>query len=144
MNEDLHLTETARLALASALRWVNFLFVVGSVAEAALLLLSFSNLVNGIAPPENEPEDLCIPYLLHAFLLFIVALFMAYPLLKMRRMVRCARPALQDGDPQALETAIRSFRKLLIFFGIIAIILILFLAILLIGSLLVTTLLSEL
>lgn len=144
MLEDLHLTETARLALASALRWVNFLFIVGSVAEAICLLLAFSNLVNGIAPPENEPEDLGIPYLFHAALLFLAALCMAYPLLRMRRMVRCARPALQDGDPQALETAIKSFRKLLIFFGLIAIVLIILLAILLIGSLLATTLMTEL
>lgn len=144
MTEDLHLTETARLALESTLRWVNFLFIVGSVAEVFCLLLAFCNLVNGIAPPENEPDDLSIPYLFHAFLLFIAAILAAYPLSKMRRMLKCARPALQDGNPEALELAIDSFRKLLIFFGIIAITLIILLAILLIGSLLVTTLISEL
>ena len=144
MNDDLHLTETARLALASALRWVNFLFVVGCVAEAGCLLLAFSNLVNGIAPPDNEVEDLSIPYLFHAFLLLVAAIGMACPLLKMRRMLRSARPALQDGDAHALETGIRAFRKLLIFFGIIAIVLILLLSILLIGSLLATTLMAGL
>lgn len=144
MTEDLHLTETARLALESTLRWVNFLFIVGSVAEVFCLLLAFCNLVNGIAPPENEPDDLSIPYLFHAFLLFIAAILAAYPLSKMHRTLKCARPALQDGNPEALELAIDSFRKLLIFFGIIAITLIILLAILLIGSLLVTTLISGL
>lgn len=142
MTEDLHLTETARLALESALRWVNFLFIVGCVAEAVCLLLAFSNLINGIATPRNDVENLSIPYLFHAFLLFSTAILAAYPLWNMRRMLRRARPALQDGDPDALEQGIRSFRRLIIFFGIIAVTLILLLAILLIGSLLATTLMN--
>ncbi len=112
MNENLRITDACGLYLFHAVRWLNFLFIVGCISTAlmllgSLLLIFYVDSLRGITN-------------------LVLALIYVYPLTRARGIVKNTRSALATGDSLQLETAANCMRQLFKYISILVIILLVF------------------